>query len=192
MKEDHIIKAHIDGFKKRHEDCFKLENWRVSDSYKLIKKHCRPDQIIFEVGCLTGHHLILLSQEKDFNGSDMFGIDFVPEAIEWAEENSKDMEITFYLDHFPIALPELADRIILFDVIEHVHNQLEFMDGVINNLSDDGEVLILVPRGREYFDPGHINFYPDAECLKNFLVYYFDVIETVELEHKIFARCKLK
>ena len=198
-----LIKNHEDGFKKRqriYPDLFDLENWRKSESYALIKKYCNKNDSIIEIGTLTGHHILLLAQEEYWGK--LVGIDFVKDAIDWANEKKEELgldnkNIIFNNSDFLKLCFHESDRyskIILFDVIEHVSNLELFLNKVISILNKNGEVLILVPKGREYFDPCHINFYPDEDCLRNLLQLYFEVIEAYEVEHnnKIFARCKLK
>jgi len=187
---DAIIQSHTEGFKRRQTDykeLFDLSNWKESDSYKLIKEYCRPTDKICEIGCLTGHHLILLEKEEGYKGFNMIGIDFVHDAIQWARDNSEDSSIYFCEDYWPIELVEKMDRIILFDIVEHVHELRVFFKDIVDNLKDDGKVLILVPKAKEYFDKDHINFYPDGDCLKNLLVFYFNIELIEERDNKIFA-----
>jgi len=186
------VQMHRDGYKFREENykyCFDLENWRKSESYKLIKKYCKPQDSIFEIGCLTGHHLLLLDDEG-YTGH-LHGIDFVPEAILWGMEHDKNKKIEWengmLKDNDQIVL---YDKIILFDVLEHQDNVGEFLERVITYCVPSTEVLVLVPKGEEYFDLCHINFYPSIRALENTLGKYFTIIESYEIDNKIFVRCK--
>lgn len=89
------------------------------------------------------------------------------------------------------ALPKF-NRVICFDVLEHQLNVQMFLNGVNNCLAPNGRALFLVPAGREYFDCGHVAFFPDSECLRNVLDYVFEVDEIFELQtcRKLFASCR--
>lgn len=192
-----ILNRHIDSFKRRkslYKELFDLDFWKTQDSYKLIKKYCAKDDIIIEIGCLTAHHLILLCLE-DYKH--LIGYEYNKEAIEWADGKIRELDIdgkiTLLNKEFPTQSIILSDKIILFDVIEHVPNLQSFFEGIDKCLSIQGEVLILVPKGKEFYDEGHINFFPDEECLYNHLSIYFHIVELFSIEDgKIFARCKKK
>lgn len=195
MMIEQTIELHRKGYKYREEhytDLFKLDNWRESESYKLIKKYCPyKSEHIFEIGCLTGHHLILLAEEGYLH---LKGIDFVEDAIEWAKDNSKQYNIDFETGLLqPTESEHAFDKIILFDVLEHQDNVKDFLDIVKTYCSDKTEILILVPKEEHYFDECHINFYPTEKALSNILKKYFEVVEVVcvEEDKKIFARCKI-
>lgn len=187
-----VINAHDKGFQRRKQwpELFDLNSWQESVSYQLIKGHCDKEQAILEIGCLTGHHLILLKQEGYHN---LVGIDFCQEALGWAREHDPEHTIDFRVGTYPTFELRMDDfdRIVLFDVIEHVHDKEVFLSAVHDNLQPDGKVLILVPLGTNYCDEGHVNFYPDQRALKNLLQYYFTIekCSIVDSGTKIFAVC---
>jgi len=189
-----IIEKHTEGYHFREQNykyCFDLENWRKSNSYAILKKYCNKDDEILEIGCLTGHHLILLAQDGYKN---LRGIDFVEDAIKWGKDkiNKLKIDVKLVCAKFPddFILDMQFDKIILFDVLEHVDNLGDFLKAVSKLLNKDGEVLILVPKGIEYFDCCHINFYPNYQALSNLLINYFNIVDTLETQdNKIFARC---
>lgn len=189
-----IIDVHSVGFERRKQwpELFDLDNWKMSLSYQLIKQYCKPTESILEIGCLTGHHLLLLAQD----GYDyLCGIDFCKEAIDWAHEHNYTKKVSFQCGIYPnehyITSHCQFDRIILFDVLEHVLDIGQFLEAVRENVWHGGEVLVLVPLGENYRDVGHINFYPDRDALFNILNYYFRVpiCKLVDNGTKIFAQC---
>jgi 2-polyprenyl-3-methyl-5-hydroxy-6-metoxy-1,4-benzoquinol methylase len=192
-----IIETHDKGFQRRKQwpELFNLDRWRNSPSFKLIKAYCKPEHAIIEIGCLTGHHLLLLAQDGYAN---LTGIDFCDEAIGWGKQHDTKEQIDWISGVYPWCAEEIdrgqADRIILFDVLEHVHNLHEFFTSIYFDLKQDGEILILVPLGTHYRDEGHVNFYPDMESLSNLLQYYFTIgsMEIVDNHTKIFAVCTKK
>jgi len=187
------IKIHSEGYARRVRDypyAFDLEKWRVSRSYELIKCYCGKDDAIIEVGCLTGHHLVLLEQEGYTN---LTGIDFLQEAIDWGKEHSKGT-IRFICEDF-ISRDNVwgsYDKIICFDVLEHQMNIGLFLQGVQFIMKPNAEALFLVPIGKEYDDIGHIAFWPDADRFKRTLERVFSKVEVwfEKDENKLFARCE--
>lgn len=194
-----VMERHIAGFHKRMDEwpeLFDLEFWRKQESYTLIKEHCTKKDVILEVGCLNGHHCLLLAQD---GYTDVTGIEFNGECIKMAEDKKKELglEITpdFLYGEFPeVTISSKADKIILFDVIEHMTNLQATFEECAKLIADNGEVLVLVPKGKHYYDSGHINFWPDEETLTNHLEVYFNVVEckSVEEDKKMFARCTSK
>lgn len=193
-----VLQRHIAGFHKRLEsmpELFDLEFWRQQESYSLIQTYCHPTDSILEVGCLNGHHCLLLTLDSY---PDVIGIEFNGECVRMAEEAKAKLGIEgvspqFLFGEFPrVTSPKKVDKILLFDVIEHMTNLQSVFEECQRIINPTGQVLVLVPKGKHYYDDGHINFWPDEETLTNHLEVYFDVIEchTVEEDKKLFARCK--
>lgn len=188
-----IVFRHKKGYIKRKDtmkELFDLDFWRKQESYKLIRQYCNKDDSVIEIGCLTGHHLLLLEEEEYQH---LCGIEFLKGAIDWGKRQTKN--IKFINDSFPSKKVKgmFFDKIICFDVLEHIHNLGEFLNEVRELMNVDSEVLVLVPKGTEFFDECHVNFYPNKESLDNLLSFYFHVVEYKEVDNntKIFARCKL-
>ncbi len=183
-------------------DFFDLEKRMASEEFALLRKHVQPDHRTLEVGCFTG--LNLLGLYKCGHEEALIGIDFVPGAVEWLRRHAVRSDGGFHpiagIDgefpdarvgdiHFPIAP---CDRAICFDVLEHQLNVGKFLCDVRDHLTPDGRALFLVPEGANFNDCGHVAWFPNAECLRNVLDYYFDVIEVRRLETsaKLFAICQ--
>ena len=192
MRKD-IIRCHEEGFKYRQEhypELFDLDFWRETEEYKLLLEYTDPADRVLEVGCLTGHFLLLLEQE---GYTKLKGVEFVDDAVFWIYTHHPDSKISIIPAEFEDTriIPENT-KIVLFDVLEHVHNTCVFLTHTLNNLTPNGEVLIIVPKGDNYPSEGHVNFYPNTQCLEQLLDFYFDVIEIREIDDgkKLFARCK--
>lgn len=177
-------------------DFFDVEKRMKSEEFRLIVDRCEKDHHVLEVGCFTGLNLLGLAET---GLRTLYGIDFVQGAIDWlkSEAKSKGFEdtITAFCNEFdPGATSNHWNRIICFDVLEHQLNVGLFLDGIKKCLPGHGKVLFLVPKDKHYFDCGHVSFFPDEECLRNVLEYFFDVEEIFELNScpKLFACCKRK
>ena len=189
-----IITVHDAGFQRRKQcpEMFDLSFWAKQESYSLIKQYCNRDDDIIEIGCLTGHHLLLLAQE---GYTKLNGIDFCKEAIAWADEHNTDNKVKFTAGAWPYACMGnkwMFDKVILFDVLEHVHNVKDFLESVIRYIDNSSHVLIMVPLGQHYMDEGHVNFWTSPGALTMLLQYYFkvDLCYVVDNGTKLFALCR--
>ena len=190
MKNEELINKHILGFRKRqaeYPDLFDLEFWKKQESYKLIKNYipCK-DFSIFEVGCLTGHHLLLLEQE---GYKYLTGCDFVKEAIDWGKERTEN--INFINNSFEdIVFEETIDYLIVFDVLEHVSDIPTFLTKIKENMHKRGEVLFLVPKDHNFPDECHINHWKNKTVFGEMLEEFFEIDDLFYVENnmKIFAR----
>jgi len=177
-------------------DFFDVEKRMASEEFWLLRERISLQDTVLEVGCFTGLNLLGLAKRGH---SGLFGIDFVQGAIEWldSESESRGLSVSTMCDNFPnnerlFPFPPIAGRVICFDVLEHQNNDGMFIEAVEGRLALDGRALFLVPIGKEFYDCGHVAFFPDAECLRNVLDYVFDVEEIFELKtcRKLFASCK--
>lgn len=177
-------------------DFFDVEKRVLSEEFELIRKNCGDHDFILEAGCFTGLNLLGLGE---LGYQFLWGIDFVEGAIGWLKNEAKARNLTSVSaihGSFPQDGPHGShwDRIVCFDVLEHQLDVGKFLSGVQSLLSENGKALFLVPKGREYYDCGHVAFFPDEVCFRNVLEYYFDVEEVFELKscQKLFACCKRK
>lgn len=177
-------------------DFFDVEKRKASDEFALLLKHCATEQWILEVGCFTGLNLIGLAQH---GYEHLIGLEFVQGAVDWliAQSMQRGLRISANCATFPECRRLLhvigqVDRVVCFDVLEHQLNVGEFLWRVHEQLKPDGQALFLVPENRHYYDCGHCAFWPDAECLRNVLDYFFDVQEIRRLDScpKLFAVCQ--
>lgn len=176
-------------------DFFDVEKRLASEEFGLLRERIQPKQTILEIGCFTGLNLLGLSR---LGYEHLTGVDFVRGAITWALE--QEPELNVWVGEFPpCARWAFFDCIICFDVLEHQRNIGAFIESVVDHLypKDSGRrnaahAYFLVPVGKEYYDCGHVAFFPDAECLRNVLDYVFEVDEIFELKtcKKLFASCR--
>jgi len=176
-------------------DFFDVEKRMASEEFGLLIGRIARAHSVLEIGCFTG--LNLLGLHKYRRCEKLVGVDFVAGAIHWLRNEARKLgaDIVAHADEFPDYVDFVggSDRIICFDVLEHQLNVGSFLQGVNNYLSDDrAQALFIVPKGREYYDCGHVAFFPDAECLRNVLDYVFEVEEIFELKtcRKLFASCR--
>lgn len=174
-------------------DFFDIDKRMASEEFELLRERIDPHHSVLEIGCFTG--LNLLGLRKSGHRGFLFGVEFVSGALEWLRQ--QDSEIGSEFGNFPDQVSdslfyEQYSRAICFDVLEHQQNVGNFLKSASQTIAADGRVLFLVPKGREYFDCGHVAFFPDEECLRNVLDYVFEVEEIFELNtcKKLFAACR--
>jgi 2-polyprenyl-3-methyl-5-hydroxy-6-metoxy-1,4-benzoquinol methylase len=174
---------------------FSLDKTRNSEEYKLIIKHVPQTSSVLEIGTLNGRNLLCMAQD---GFAKLTGVELIAEAAQWAIAKGKELNLDIEFIHavYPTKLVDgrYYDRVVVFDTLEHVANVGYFLESIKGSLSDNGELLILVPQGLNYYDPVHINFYPTVATLENVLSMYFEVIETDTIHDgkKIFARCTVR
>lgn len=174
-------------------DFFDVEKRMESEEFRLLAERVDPQWDILEVGCFTGLNLIGLATSGHIGN--LVGVDFVLGAVTWLLERARFFRnITAHCDTFPGMRRRsdvLHNAVICFDVLEHQQNVGKFLDGVAAELSPGGKVFVLVPVDKNFYDCGHVAFYPDEECLSNVLGYHFEVESVRRLETcaKMFSVC---
>lgn len=186
--------AHVFDSGESSRDFYDLPKRIESEEFRLLRDRVRLDDDTIEIGCYTGLNLMGLNRTGHVGR--LTGLDFVQGAVDWLREHWEghpDALRTICCE-FPGSFPvgPIYDTAICFDVLEHQRNVGQFLDGVASVLKPGGKALFLVPARKEYYDCGHVAFYPDEECLSNALNYSFQVEECFELAscNKIFAQCR--
>jgi 2-polyprenyl-3-methyl-5-hydroxy-6-metoxy-1,4-benzoquinol methylase len=190
---DNVVDRHKYSYEiiKSNQAHYDIEANKSTLEFTLLKKYLETTDKILEVGCLMGRNLIGLAQEG-FNN--LTGVEFLTEAVSWGRataaqcgKNINFQNCTYGVDD---SITDEYDKIILFDVLEHIPNVENFLLKIKTNLKQDGDILLLVPKADEYHDKTHINFYPDIECLHGVITKYFNVVEYHDAGRKLFMRCK--
>jgi cyclopropane fatty-acyl-phospholipid synthase-like methyltransferase len=177
------------------QDFFDLPKRVQSNEFWKLLEHVGPDDSVFEIGCLTGLNLLGLATAN--RGRSLVGIDFVGSAVQWMLEKAVtlgvDDRVSGCIGTFDSRRIKTTDRVICFDVLEHQLDVGAFLTAVKSCLrTTESEALFLVPEGAHYNDCGHVAWFPNPDCLRNVLEYFFDVHEIEVLPcHKIFAACRL-
>jgi len=116
---------------------------------------------VLDVGCNHGATTYWL---KDYNVSTITGIDINNEALSYARETFKDVQIpsTFIsLDLTTNKLNQKFETIISFHTLEHIYPEDVdiFLSNIKSMLTTDGYFIIGVPYEYAYFDSCHVGFY---------------------------------
>ena len=120
----------------------------ILDTFSLKK-----DAKILEVGCGTGGNLQMLG---DYGVVSAFEMDEVAHKIALQKsKDSHDIRLGFCPDEIPFK-GEKFDLICMFDVLEHIPNDLETLINLKDLLNSKGRLLITVPAYQWLYGPHDI------------------------------------
>lgn len=149
-----------------------IPNW-------LEKEIMKEGYTICDIGCATGDGTKLLYDQ--FFNSDIYGLDFSPEAINIATEKYKD--ITFKVGDI-CNIQENYDVIFSSNTLEHFRKPWDTVKSAINK-SKKYTVLLLplneINRIDEHFSTFQIDTVPMK--IENATLVYYDIIDCREIEH---------
>ncbi len=138
------------------------------------------DNTILDIGCGTGYGAWIL---KKFGAKSIKGIDNSIETVKYAKKKYRMEGISFEVGDAENLLinTEKFDLVVAYELIEHLKNQNKFLEGVKNNLKEEGIFIVSTPNKNTYQDHNtfHINELTPQEfksLLKLFFkyVYLFD------------------
>ncbi len=121
----------------------KLHRWMQKWRYGAVLKKVQAGVAVMDVGCGKQHRFLDLIQDKVHKG---YGID---KKIISDEESTIEF-IGFDFDNsekvvFPLPEGTVLDQVFMLAVIEHVYHAENILRGIIDLLSDQGELLITTP-----------------------------------------------
>jgi hypothetical protein len=146
---------------------------------KIIDKNLNP--VIIDIGC--GDSFVVESISKIYPNAKIIGVDtaFTPEIVAEINERIKNKNILFYYSINEVPKSIKADCILLMDVIEHVENDIDFLQQVSNSsfVTNITKWFITVPAFQSLFCShdvflGHFRRYDNAmlieHCVKGGLI----------------------
>lgn len=156
----------------RYQLCF----YRHSAQYEFIRTLLKPGDKVLDLGCGTGYGSAMLAPKC----SGLVGIDYSPEAIEYAREHfASDKCVFFTGDALKTGLADSSvDFVCTVQVIEHMADQEGFVKEVLRVLAPGGHFVAATPNKTTYSPENEVGFayhhkeYQAAE-LREFLLEYF-------------------
>ncbi|MDB5049491.1 MAG: putative SAM-dependent methyltransferase [Fibrobacteres bacterium] len=158
--------------------------WRGVAAWKEM-----PERIL-DFGCGSGHSDIMLARA----GRTVHGVDGSPIGIAIAkyaadrEPASVAEKLSFSLADVTVDGPPCArfDAVWSSHVFEHIADPGPALRGLENWVNPGAVLLVSVPLGHAYEDPGHVNHFPDEEALRAYLEPHIAVIRTaVDRRHRV-------
>jgi SAM-dependent methyltransferase len=136
MEEDGIGKEYADDF--------------LTHIFSKIVSSMFHGKKVLEIGCGTGY---LLSRFKEL-GADVVGI----EPGNHGRKGGSKYGIDIINDFFPSKqITTKFDYILMFCVLEHIEDPVDFLRLVRQFLKEDGCVFLMVPDGESYIDGGEVS-----------------------------------
>jgi len=154
--------------------------WEKHFEWKELVRYPSICGSVLDFGCGSGHSDVLLAR----HGMTIHGIDLSPIGIAIAdyfrgrENPSVQDRVSFSVGDVTQERPEgatLYDSAWSSHVFEHISDPAPIFRGLRNWLKPGARMLISVPLGTAYDDPGHVNHFYSAAELKSFLNSYIDV-----------------
>jgi SAM-dependent methyltransferase len=110
--------------------------------FEILKRHVPPGKrkIIAEIGCGTGGNLKFLREYYQ-----LIGVDTSSEAVKYAMER---VDCNVFLGDFRDVLSNKwnhLDAVLLLDVLEHIDDDVNFINDIVKNLNPNAILLITVP-----------------------------------------------
>lgn len=137
----------------------------------LITKYQLSGKKIVEIGCGQGEFLSVLKEYP----VQAYGIENKEELISIAKSKGLDVDKNFMLNEDTILKGAPYDAFLSFNFFEHQPDPNGMLQGIYNNLTDDGIGLITVP-SLEYI----LKYDGYYELIRDHLVYYtFETLEFV-------------
>ena len=135
--------------------------WRFNVVIKQLKPFLSPESKILEIGCGNG---VVMSQFEKILGYPIDGCDLNQFATNNLIANVSGNVYLYDIYDEHIDLLNKYDVIILFDVIEHIQNDSEFLNKALRHLKKNGLLVISVPAHNFLYskfdkEVGHIRRY---------------------------------
>jgi len=157
---------------RENPTALKMSFWGNHFEWQAVRDYPEIHGRILDFGCGSGHSDIFLAR----NGYEIHGVDLsnigihIANYLRGKEKPAVRQRLSFSLANI---IDDLPDR--LFDsawsshVFEHIANPAPVLKGLKNWLNPGANVLISVPLGYAYDDPGHINHFANGEELVQYL-----------------------
>jgi SAM-dependent methyltransferase len=165
----------------KNPKALKLSFWEDHFEWKSLRDYPEIEGRILDFGCGSGHSDIFLAR----NGYTIHGVDLSSIGIRIASYLRQRENITVQGRlHFSVAdvtnsLPETEryDAIWSAHVFEHIADPGPVLQGLRHWVKLGAYLLVSVPYGNAYDDPGHVNHFYSPEELVNYLEGHVTVLK---------------
>lgn len=147
-----------DWFEIANADHFWMQ-WRFEIFKKYFNRFLSKDENVFEVGCGNG----VFRDQLENLGYTVDGCDLNERALKMSNEGNGRLMVYNIFD-YDKKLVHNYDSIFLMDVVEHLEDDVQFMQAVNKHLAPEGKVIINVPANMWLFskydtEAGHYRRY---------------------------------
>jgi SAM-dependent methyltransferase len=130
---------------------FRARNRLISEFSRTISSQLKPGYLVLEVGCGTGN--VLRALKKACQNGKVVGLDLWLDGLRHAQTRSSAFLVQGDVRNCPFG--KSFDLIGMFDVLEHVPEDLETLSALRSLLGPGGKLLLTVPAHQylwSYFD----------------------------------------
>ena len=130
---------------------FRARNRLISSLVRKLTSRLRPGYLVLEVGCGTGNVLRALRQACP--DGKVVGLELWFDGLRFAQQRSAGPLVQGDVRHCPFGKP--FDLIGMFDVLEHIPQELETLTALRQALAPEGRLILTVPAHQylwSYFD----------------------------------------
>jgi len=130
---------------------FRARNRLISSLVRKLTSRLRPGYLVLEVGCGTGNVLRALRQACP--DGKVVGLELWFDGLRFAQKRSSGPLVQGDVRHCPFGKP--FDLIGMFDVLEHIPQELETLTALRQALAPEGRLILTVPAHQylwSYFD----------------------------------------
>jgi len=120
---------------------FRARNHAIGAIVRQVTGNTAPGYRVLEAGCGTGNVLKVL--ERTCSGGMVVGMDLFSEGLQYARRRTSCSLIHGDINALPFAGP--FDLVCLFDVLEHLHDDVQVLGSLHEVLSGNGVLLLTVP-----------------------------------------------
>jgi SAM-dependent methyltransferase len=120
---------------------FRARNKAIAALASLVAARMTAGCRVLEAGCGTGNVLRVL--ERACPGGTVIGMDLSPDGLQFARQRTSGSLVLGDINALPFAGP--LDVVCLFDVLEHLRDDIEVLQSLHQLMSRDGVLLLTVP-----------------------------------------------
>jgi len=120
---------------------FRSRNKAIAALASQVAARMKNGYRVLEAGCGTGNVLRVL--ERTCSGGMVVGMDLSPEGLKYARQRTSCSLVCGDINALPFARP--FDVVCLFDVLEHLRDDVGVLGSIHNLMSRGGVLLLAVP-----------------------------------------------
>lgn len=192
-KDDEEIKFYNENLQQKNihdiKNLKKLYEKSLDDTerrVKLVSKLSSKKEKILEIG--SGHGFFLEKMNK--KGFDITGIEISQEKQKILKKTTNARILELDLNHEKLDIGKF-DTIVLFHVLEHMKNPIDFLDKCKKNLNFNGKIIVEVPNVNDfqitsnkeyrefYWQRAHVSYFSPKILKKIFQENHFKNIKII-------------
>lgn len=166
---------------------YKMSFWEEHFEWKSLRDYPEINGHVLDFGCGTGHSDVFLAR----NGYMIHGVDLsniaIKIALDLRKSESKEVQERLSFEVTDVTVPVLNsvkyDSVWSSHVFEHIVDPGPVLNGLRRLVNPGAHLLVSVPYGNAYDDPGHVNHFYTSGELAEFLGLHVTV-KRIDVSHQ--------